>query len=221
MRIDVATSTGPAWVDLDEPPAAWAGLVLGHGAGGTIDAPDLAAVTAAAVTAGVAVARVTQPYRVAGRRAPAPAPRLDEAWREVLADLAPRAPWRDLPIIYGGRSSGARVACRCAAGAGPAGAGTAGAGTAGAAAVGVVALAFPTHPPGRPDRSREDELRAVAVPLLVVQGERDAFGQPGAELFDGRDRILRVVPGADHALRRDVTVTACAVVDFLRRFQAV
>lgn len=208
MRIEIPTPAGPAWADIDEPaadgPAPWAALMLGHGAGGSVDTPDLVAVTARAVAAGVSVARVTQPYRVAGRRSAAPAPRLDEAWRAVTEVLRMRAAWRDLPVIHGGRSSGARVACRCAAATG---------------AAGVIALAFPTHPPGRPDRSRADELAAVTVALLVVQGERDAFGLPPPELFDGRDRILVRVPRADHSLKNAGPVAAEAVLDFLTRFR--
>ncbi len=137
-------------------------LVLGHGAGGDVDAPDLTALRAACLEAGVAVARVTQPYRVAGRRAPAPAAHLDEAW--IAAVAAARADRRlaNLPLIVGGRSSGARVACRTARALG---------------AVAVVALAFPLHPPGRPERTRDAELD-TGVPTLVVNGDRDPFGVP-------------------------------------------
>lgn len=203
--IDVATPTGPARVDLSEVGTPWAGLVLGHGAGGSVDAPDLVAVTAAALAAGVSVARVTQPYRVAGRRSPAPAPRLDEAWRAVVGVVRTEPGWAGLPLAHGGRSSGARVACRCAQS---------------LDAAGVVALAFPTHPPGRPEQSREDELRAVTGALLVVQGDRDAFGQPDPAIFDGRGRILVTVAGADHALKRGVGEIGEAVVGFLDRLRA-
>lgn len=176
--------------------------MLGHGAGGTVDAPDLLAVTRAALAGGISVARVTQPYRVLGRRAPAPAPRLDEAWLAVTEHLARVAPLQDLPAIHAGRSSGARVACRCAAAAG---------------AAGVIALAFPVHPPGRPERTRAAELEAVACPLLVVQGASDAFGQPPAELFDGTRRIL-VSVRATHALGTDTAALTAAVAQFLERF---
>lgn len=165
---------------------AW--LVLGHGAGGDVDAPDLLAVTAAATALDVWVARVRQPYRVLGRRSPAPAQQLDAAWTAVVTALRERrfggrsrsGPAR-LPLFVGGRSSGARVACRTAQDVG---------------ATGVVALAFPLHPPGRPEKTRVAELEA-GVPLLVVQGSRDTFGTP-AEF----PRLVRVrpVPGAGHGL---------------------
>ncbi|MDQ6938363.1 MAG: alpha/beta hydrolase, partial [Actinomycetota bacterium] len=105
-----------------------------------------------------------------------------------------------LPTVHAGRSSGARVACRCA---GPAG------------ATGVVALAFPVHPPGRPDRSRLSEVAAVTVPLLVVQGDRDAFGSPPGEFFADDGRRLVTVAGADHSLRQNTDAVAGAVVQFL------
>lgn len=141
---------------------AAAALVLGHGAGGGVGAPDLQAAKAAALEVGVTVALVEQPYRVAGRRSPAPAAQLDAAWLAVLAALR-KGDLKGLLLIAGGRSSGARVACRTAADAG---------------AAAVLCLAFPVHPPGRPDKSRLSELDAVTVPTLVVQGERDPFGMP-------------------------------------------
>jgi uncharacterized protein len=199
VRIDVSTPVGPAWVDLDLVANAPAVLMIGHGAGGSVDAPDLLAVRDATVAVGVSVARVTQPYRVAGRRAPAPAPRLDEAWLAVHTQLRRRRGWRVLPFVHAGRSSGARVACRCADAAG---------------AAAVVALAFPVHPPGQPGKSRADELAAVEVPVLVVQGSRDAFGQPPAELFDATNRHLVSVPG-DHSLKAARADVAAAVAVFL------
>ncbi len=166
-------------------------LVLGHGAGGDVDAPDLEAVTAAIVPFGVTVVRVTQPYRVAGRRAPAPATHLDEAWVDVVRSLAPTG-----PLVLGGRSSGARVACRTAAELG---------------AAGVVALAFPTHPPGRPERLRVDEL-PLDRPTLVVNGDRDPFGVPPVV---GR-MTLHVLAGADHSLKKAIGPAAAHVLDWLR-----
>lgn len=171
-------------------------LVLGHGAGGDVDAPDLVAVHDAAVAAGVRVALVTQPYRVAGRRAPAPAGHLDEAWAAVVDHLRDGAD-TGLPLICGGRSSGARVACRTAPALG---------------AVAVLALAFPLHPPGRPEQSRADELPAD-LPTLVVNGDRDPFGVPAAS---GRTEV-RIRPGDRHDLRRDPSAVAALVVDWLRR----
>jgi uncharacterized protein len=170
-------------------------VALGHGAGGDVSAGDLVAVRDAVVAAGGAVARVTQPYRVAGRRAPAPAAQLDSAWLAVMAALARRCKYQTL--VVGGRSSGARVACRTAVAAG---------------AVGVVALAFPLHPPGKPDKSRADEL-VTGVPTLVVNGDRDAFGVPTG----GGDVEVLVRPGETHALSRDPGAVAAAVVTWLRQ----
>lgn len=198
-RLQIVTASGPAWADLDDVRGGSGVLMIGHGAGGSADAPDLLAVRDAAVAVGVSVARVIQPYRVAGRRAPAPAARLDEAWREVHAALRLRRGWRTLPFVHAGRSSGARVACRCADA---------------TAAAAVIALAFPVHPPGQPGRTRVDELEAVRAPLLVVQGERDAFGQPPGEQFDGVTRRLVQVPG-DHSLKAARREVGAAVTTFL------
>jgi uncharacterized protein len=193
---DVDTPSGAARYDLDKPRSrrpTRALLMLGHGAGGGVDAVDLIAVRDAALRVGVAVARVTQPYRVAGRRAPAPASQLDAAWVAVAAALPRR--W---PLIVGGRSSGARVACRTAGQVG---------------AVGVVALAFPVHPPGKPERSRAEELRAVGVPALAVNGDRDPFGVP--EKGPGIEVAVR--PGEDHNLRRDPEAVGQLVAEWLVR----
>lgn len=193
---EIDTPRGPARIDTDLPtgPASTL-LVLGHGAGGGVDAPDLLAVRDAVVDAGAVVVRVTQPYRVAGRRAPAPAGQLDEAWTAVLAALRERHPTVSRWVV-GGRSSGARVACRTAAAVG---------------AAGIVALAFPLHPPGRPERSRADELR-TGLPTLVVNGDRDPFGVP--DPGPGVEVVLR--PGERHDLRRDPAGTAAVVRDWLR-----
>jgi predicted alpha/beta-hydrolase family hydrolase len=170
-------------------------LVLGHGAGGGVDAADLVAVRDLAVARGVAVARVLQPYRQAGRRAPAPARQLDVAWLAVLSALRSRDALRHLPVVAGGRSSGARVACRTARQ---------------AEVAGVVALAFPLHPPGRPERSRAGELD-TGVPTLVVNGDRDPFGIPEA-----RPGVhVALVTNGDHSLRKVVTQVATFVVEWL------
>ncbi|MER7269743.1 alpha/beta family hydrolase [Micromonospora carbonacea] len=194
---EIVTPRGPARVDTDlpaGPPRAL--LALGHGAGGDVDAPDLGALRDAAARAGLVVCRVTQPYRVAGRRAPAPAGHLDEAWTAVLAELRRRHP--AVPaLVVGGRSSGARVACRTATAVG---------------ADAVVALAFPLHPPGRPERSRAAEL-ATGLPTLVVNGDRDPFGVPES----GRRVRVVVRPGERHDLAGDPAGTAAVVVDWLRR----
>ena len=195
-RVEVTTPRGVAWADVDRPAGTPVGLlVLGHGAGGGVEAADLLATRRAALEAEWAVARVTQPYRVAGRRSPPAGPVLDEAWLPVVTKLRSGRGLRLLPVVFGGRSSGARVACRTA--------------TAGHAA-GVLALAFPLHPPGHPERSRLDELAEPTVPVLVVQGDRDPFGMPPTT--DGR-RIV-VVPG-DHSLRSAAEPIRLAVAAFL------
>lgn len=174
-------------------------LCLGHGAGGGVDAADLVAVSEAAAAAGWTAARVEQPYRVAGRRAPAPAPRLDAAWLAVTAALRERFPTG--PLVTGGRSSGARVACRTATGCG---------------AAGVVCLAFPLRPPRKPGATRLGELLAAGVPVLVVQGERDPFGGPRdfPRRLGPPGSALVAVPG-DHALRGSAAEVAAAVVGWL------
>ncbi|MGH3517075.1 MAG: alpha/beta hydrolase family protein [Haloechinothrix sp.] len=195
-RVEIDTRYGPARAELHCADEGSAALLLGHGAGGGIDAKDLVVVTRAAHEAGVHVALVEQPYRVAGRRVPAPAKQLDEAWLTVADELEQR--WFDeMPVVFGGRSSGARVACR-----------TAEAGS----AVAVLCLAFPVHPPGKPEKSRQQELSSVRVPTLVVQGERDPFGMPEP----GRHHEVVVVEGA-HALDADLDAVSRAVSEWLGR----
>lgn len=199
-RIGVQTAVGPADAELALPAAAPKGLlVLGHGAGGSIESPDLRAVTVAALGAGIAVARVRQPYLVAGRRAPAPAAQLDIAWRAVVEYLAEllRAQWPGLRVAVGGRSSGARVACRTAGATG---------------AVGILALAFPLHPPGHPEKTRAPELE-VDIPLLILQGARDPFGGP--DQFPAGVAVHEVA-GADHRLAGPALAPAVRVaIDWL------
>jgi len=182
MRL-LETPHGQARVHLREVDTPRAALVLGHGAGGGVESPDLQGAADAALEAGLTVALVEQPYRVAGRRSPAPANQLDAAWTSVIEQLA-----FEVPLIAGGRSSGARVACRTAAATG---------------AKAVLCLAFPVHPPGRPEKSRLDELDAVTVPTLVVQGERDPFGMPP----QARNRSVVTIPGT-HSLRSSSAVAA-------------
>ena len=194
------TPHGPAHVHLhpaDEPRGA---LVLGHGAGGGVAAPDLVAATGAAVPLGFSVALVEQPYRVAGRRSSPAAHLLDAAWTAVLEELT-AGELNGLPLVVGGRSAGARVACRTAEAIG---------------AAAVLCLAFPLQPPARKGKPRAPdrlpELDAVTVPLLVVQGERDRFGVPPA----GPNREVVEVPG-DHSLRTDTRAVAAAVGSWLPR----
>ena len=176
-------------------------LVLGHGAGGGIDSVDLVAVTASAAAAGWRVHGVEQPWRVAGKRIAVAPPRLDEGWTAVLAALRADGQLTG-PLVLGGRSAGARVACRTAAE---------------QDAAGGLALAFPLRPPGRPETRRAAELTAVAVPLVVVQGETDAFGGPelvAAELAGLPHASGYAVPG-DHALKKNVDVVAAAALSWL------
>jgi uncharacterized protein len=173
---EISTPVGPARVLVDGSPERGR-LVLGHGAGGGVQTPDLLAARAAGRALGLQVVCVEQPWRVAGRRvAEAPA-RLDVAWRAVLSALDAGG-----PLVVGGRSAGARVACRTADELGVAG---------------VLALAFPLVPPGRPERSRADELARPRAPRLVVQGDRDGFGVPPP----APGVHVHVVRGADHSFR--------------------
>lgn len=195
--LEVDTAHGPARVHLHLAGQPRGLLVLGHGAGGGVEAPDLRTATAVATGLGWGVALVEQPYRVAGRRAPAPAKQLDAAWADVVTHLT-AGPGAGLPLVLGGRSSGARVACRTAGSLG---------------AVGVLCLAFPLQPPGKAERpSRLPELDGAGVPALVVQGERDAFGMPP----EGPGRTVVVVAG-DHSLKKDQPAIAEAVRAWLTR----
>jgi predicted alpha/beta-hydrolase family hydrolase len=197
--LEVETPHGLANVHLHAAEVPRAALALGHGAAGGVGSRDLVAVTDAALALGVSVALVEQPYRVAGRRSPAPARQLDAAWTAVVERLRAEE-LRELPVVVGGRSSGARVACRTADAVG---------------AVAVLCLAFPLQPPRRsppPAPSRLAELGALTVPVLVVQGERDPFGIPPAS----RNRTVVQVPG-DHSLRADVQAVAAAVEGWLSR----
>jgi uncharacterized protein len=196
--LSVVTPHGPANAHVHAAAGARAALVLGHGAGGGVAARDLVAVTGVALEQGVTVVLVEQPYRVAGRRSPAPAHQLDAAWTAVVDHLR-AGEVHGLPLLVGGRSSGARVACRTAAATEP---------------LGVLCLAFPLRPPRRAGAelapSRIAELDAVTVPTLVVQGARDPFGIPPA----ARRRTVVQVQ-SDHGLRTDLGAVAGAVQAWL------
>jgi uncharacterized protein len=200
--VEIMTGEGTARAQVDRPPAGEPAflLVLTHGAGGSPDSPDLLAVAGAALGLGGAVARVIQPYRVKGRRAPGSPDRQDAAWAEVIAALRPAA-GPGLPLIQGGRSNGARLACRTARAVG---------------ARAVIALAFPLHPPGRPGQSRADELAAAGTDVLVLNGDRDPFGIPEAS---GRTRVV-VLAGETHALSRHPGETGRAAGAWLRKLLA-
>lgn len=195
--LEIDTLHGPARAHLQLGRQPIGALVLGHGAGGGVGAPDLAAASRAAESEGMGVVLVEQPYRVAGRRSPAPAHHLDAAWIAVVEHLL-RDLIAGLPLVCGGRSSGARVACRTARA---------------TEAVGILCLAFPLQPPrraGPPAPSRLAELEAVAVPTLVVQGERDPFGMPPP----GPNRTVVAVRG-DHSLKSDLVTLGEAVRSWL------
>jgi predicted alpha/beta-hydrolase family hydrolase len=192
--LDVDTPHGPAKAHLHPADALVGALVLGHGAGGGVGARDLVKVTAVARAAAISVVLVEQPYRVAGRRSPAPAHQLDTAWLAVLEHLRAEA-LPDLPLIVGGRSSGARVACRTVAETG---------------AIAVLCLAFPLHPPGRPDKSRLPELDAVHLPTLIVQGAADPFGMPPA----ATNRDVVTVAG-NHSLTSDLEAVGATAQEWL------
>lgn len=183
--LEIDTPHGPARAHLQPAPSSpRVALVLGHGAGGGVAAPDLVTAAGAGHDGGLFVVLVEQPYRVAGRRSVAPTHQLDAAWVAVVADLV-AGPLAGLQLITGGRSSGARVACRTAAETGTSA---------------VLCLAFPLHPPSRKPaaerKTRQPELDAVDVPTLVVQGASDPFGLPAA----GPRRQVVTVPG-NHGLR--------------------
>jgi uncharacterized protein len=196
--VEIMTGGGVARAELDgEAGTARFLLVLTHGAGGSVGSPDLLAARDAALGLGGLVAQVTQPYQVRGARAPGSADRQDAAWAEVVAALTVLAP--GVPLVQGGRSNGARVACRTAAAVG---------------ARAVIALAYPLRPPGPRGQNRLAELHAATAggaAVLVVNGERDPFGIPGAE---DADRVV-VVPGETHSLKGHRAVIAAAVASWL------
>jgi uncharacterized protein len=192
--VEISTGAGAARAEVDWPATSSFLVIMTHGAGGGVGTKDLLAVRDAALARGGAVARVLQPYRVRGARAPgAPGPQ-DAAWLEIVAAL--REQWPGIPLVQGGRSNGARVACRTAAGAG---------------ARAVIALAFPLHPPGRPELSRVDELRGAGTGVLVVNGDRDPFGIPAAQ---DAARVV-VVPGETHSLSKNPAAVSAAVGSWL------
>jgi len=215
VDVAVPTSLGPSRLVVDEASDPRAALWLGHGAGGGVNAPDLAALAARLPARGITVLRYEQPWRTAGKRIAARPPVLDTAWLEAAPAVASLVP--GVPLVVGGRSAGARVACRTSASVG---------------ASGVVCLSFPLHPPGSgPEKSRLAELLLAEVPVLVLQGDRDTFGTAatvvaevaGARTDAGaaspiRDDIHVVeVPGADHGLKtlKASPLTARGVADLV------
>jgi hypothetical protein len=194
ISLEIDTRAGPAHVELDRPDSPTFLFLLTHGAAGGVQSADLRAVRDVAMGLGGVVARVLQPYRVRGARAPGSPDRQDAAWLEIAAALQER--FGGLPLIQGGRSNGARVACRTAPAAG---------------ARGVVALAFPLHPPGQPTRSRADELLAAGTDVLVVNGDRDPFGVPS----EAAGIRVVVLPGETHSLSKDPATVGTTVGSWL------
>ncbi|CAM3041329.1 alpha/beta family hydrolase [Skermania piniformis] len=198
--MQIRTVAGPAEVVLDLPEQPRFLLLLTHGAGGGVDTKDLLAVRDTALALGGGVARVRQPYQVSGRRAPGATGPQDAAWLDVVTAL--REQVGAVPLIQGGRSNGARVACRTAAA---------------AQVAGVLALSFPLHPPGKPERSRVDELRCALDhgEVVVINGERDPFGVPAP----ADATAVHVVRGQAHAFRR-VDALPALVRPWLLRWSA-
>lgn len=190
----VPTPHGDARVHVAHPAGEPVGLMmLGHGAGGGITAHDLGLATEEALRLNFTVVLVEQPYRVAGRKAPAPPAQVDAAWSSVVSQVRIGA-LADVPLIVGGRSFGGRVACRTSSDVG---------------AAGVLCLAFPWHPPGRPEKSRLPELTAVNVPTLVVQGDKDPFGVPDPATL--QPEVTLVVVTGDHSLKKDAPAIRTAI----------
>jgi uncharacterized protein len=208
-RVEIMTAEGAALAEVAWPADSASGsaagstaepsflLVLTHGSGGRVATPDVLAVQDAGLRLGAVTALVTQPYRVKGQRAPGNAERQDAAWGEVISALR-ESIGAGLPLIQGGRSNGARVACRTAQAAG---------------ARGVIALAFPLHPPGRPERSRAAELAMAGTDVLVINGRNDPFGIPRR----AAGRRLVVLDGETHALSRHPEAVARAARSWLRK----
>jgi predicted alpha/beta-hydrolase family hydrolase len=202
LSVEIETSGGPACAELTTPRAGAPKflVVLTHGAGGTPGTPDILAVQRAAQDLGAATALVTQPYRVRGARAPGSVVKQDRAWTELIATLRDHA--GDVPLVQCGRSNGARVACRTAQE---------------VRAVGVIALAFPLHPPGHPERSRAAELAAAGTRVLVVNGDRDPFGIPESSASENNDDTTVVVlPGETHSLSKNPAAIGDAAAEWLR-----
>jgi uncharacterized protein len=185
--VDTPQGPGRLFVDLAEQPSSL--LVLGHGAGGGVGAADLELLATSLPALATTVVRFEQPWRTAGRTVGAPPPKLDDAWRAALGWLMEQEWAARHPLLVGGRSAGARVACRTASDTNPAA---------------IVCLAFPLHLPGRPEKSRAAELLAPTAPRLVLQGSKDSFGTPAeirAAIGTAEGVNVVELPGADHSYR--------------------
>lgn len=198
--VAVETPDGAGELLLDAAATPMAALLLGHGAGGGVDAWDLALLARELPALGVSVARYRQPWLVAGRKVAGPPASLDRGWLPALAQI--RELWAGVALFTGGRSAGARCACRCFD----------------AATSGLVALSFPLHPPGKPHKSRVSELAGVDAPVLVLQGTNDPFGGPedvARALADAGYSGERIVPlpGATHSLAPAKSIPAPAIAE--------
>ncbi|PRZ42780.1 hypothetical protein CLV47_104127 [Antricoccus suffuscus] len=201
--IDIDTPTGPARAHVTRPPRAVGTLVLGHGAGGGIGASDLAAIADAVPLAGWAVVLVEMPWRVAGKKVATPPKTLDAGWLPIVASLMSGRGKLPRPLVVGGRSAGARVACRTAQEVG---------------ADGVLCLSFPLHPPGKPEKSRASELRLpleAGLPLHVVQGARDPFGTPDDVRAELPDPSYVTAAAGTHSFGKHPTDVTAAVLAWL------
>lgn len=186
ITVETPQGSGRLFLDLAERPGSI--LVLGHGAGGGVGSADLELLAGNLPGLGISVVRFEQPWLTAGRKVGAPPARLDEAWCATVEWLTGQE-WAQQPLVVGGRSAGARVACRTASNTNPAA---------------IVCLAFPLHPPGRPQTSRLEELRAPTVPRLVLQGTKDSFGRSDemrTAIGASQGIIVVELPGADHGYR--------------------
>ncbi len=196
----VDTPDGPGELVIAEAASPLAGLILGHGAGGSEDAWDLALLARGLPALGIRVARYRQPWLVAGRKVAGPPASLDRCWLPAVAFV--RGLWPGVPLFVGGRSAGARCACRCFS----------------AGDAGLVLLSFPLHPPGKPEKSRVSELAGAGGPALVLQGASDPFGSPSdvaralADAGYAGERIVPV-PGATHSLAPAKSLPATRVAE--------
>jgi predicted alpha/beta-hydrolase family hydrolase len=200
---EIDTPQGPGRATISRPRNATGTLVLGHGAGGQGWTGDLVAVSGAAIAAGWAVALVDQPWRLAGRKVATRPPTLDEAWLPIVRALTSGRGALPGPVVSGGRSAGARVACRTASDLGVAG---------------VLCLAFPLHPPGKPELSRAQELRRpvdAGIPVHVVQGKRDPFGSPDDVRAELPDPSIVTAAKGTHSFGRDCPDVVDAAMAFL------
>ncbi len=201
--VEIGTPTGPARAHVTRPPRAKGTLVLGHGAGGGIDAPDLAAVAVAVPPTGWAVVLVEMPWRVAGKKVATPPNTLDAGWLPIVGSLMSGRGKLPRPLVVGGRSAGARVACRTAESVG---------------ADGVLCLSFPLHPPGKPEKSRAFELRLpleAGLPMLVVQGARDPFGTSDDVRAELPDPSYVTAAAGTHSFSKEPADVTSAVLAWL------